>query len=110
MMMPTKVLRHIVSRAATGKSRTVKIRHIMANEVARAYFNAPSTSPVFVEVCEEDRRLEDEGMCGELSVSMYGTRSAARNWQKCYTDQLYNCGFRVTRGNTCSDAKNETSS
>ena len=101
VMMPIKVLRHIASRAATGKSRTVKIRHIMANDVARAYFNAPSTSPVFLELCEEDRKLGDKGTRGELSVSMYGTRSAARNWQKCVTDQLYNCGFRVTRGNTC---------
>ena len=39
--------------------------------------------------------------CGELSVSMYGTRSAARTWQKCFTDLLCSCGFRVTRGNTC---------
>ena len=51
--------------------------HIMACDVARAYFQAPNTSPVFVELCEEDRRLEDEELCGELSVSMYGTRSAA---------------------------------
>ena len=78
VMMPIKVLRHIVSRAATVKSRTVKIRHIMANDVARAYFNAPSTSPVFLELCEEYRKLGDKGTRGELSVSMYGTRSAAR--------------------------------
>ena len=53
----------------------------MANDVARAYFNAPSTSSVSVELCEEETVLEDEGMCGELSVSMDGTRSTARNWQ-----------------------------
>ena len=27
---------------------------------------APGTSPVFVELCDEVRRPEDEGMCGEL--------------------------------------------
>ena len=32
----------------------------MANDVARAYFNAPSTSSVFVELCEEDRGFENE--------------------------------------------------
>ena len=31
----------------------------MASDVARAYFNAPSTSSVFVELCEEDRGLEN---------------------------------------------------
>ena len=40
-------------------------------------------------------------MCGEPSVSTYGTGSAARNWQKSYTDLLCNGGFRVTRENTC---------
>ena len=34
----------------------------MANNVARAYFNAPRTSSVFVELCEEDRGPEDEGV------------------------------------------------
>ena len=32
----------------------------MANDVARAYFNVPSTSSVFVELCEEDRGHENE--------------------------------------------------
>ena len=40
-------------------------------------------------------------MRGELSVSMYGTRSPARNSQTCYTNVPCNCGFRVARGNTC---------
>ena len=72
----------------------------MANDVARAHFNAPSTSTAVVEFCEEDRGPEVEGMCGELSSSMHGTRSAARNWQKCHSDMLCTCGFRVPRGNT----------
>ena len=79
----------------------------MANDVARAYFNAPSTSPVFVELCEEDRRFEDEGTCGELAVSVCGTRSTTVNWQTCYTDLLCNCEFRLS---PCSDTKNATSS
>ena len=73
----------------------------MTNDVARAYFNAPSTSSVFVELCEEDRRPEDEGMWWELSGLMYGARSAALNWQTIHTDLPCNCGSRVTRGNTC---------
>ena len=68
----------------------------MANDVAAAFFDAPSTSLVFVELCEEVRRPEDEGMCGEFSVSMYGTRSEASNWRKCFTDMLRNRGVNVT--------------
>ena len=51
----------------------------MVNDVARAYFNAPNLVPTFVDICEEDREPGDEGMCGELLVSMYGTRPAANN-------------------------------
>ena len=43
-----------------------------------------STSSVFVELCEEDRGLENEKTRGELSVSMYGTRSAARTWAEMF--------------------------
>ena len=98
---PIEMLRYIVSRAATGWSRTGRRRKIMVNDVARAYFNAPNLTPVFVELCDEDKQPGDEGMCGELLVSMYGTRPAASNWQKCYTDLLCGHGFRMTRANTC---------
>ena len=79
----------------------------MATDLAQAYFNAPSTSSVFVDLCEENRGPEEEGVCGELSVAMYGTRSAARNWQKSYTDLLCNCVCRVACGNTCMFAHQE---
>ena len=93
---PIEMLRSIVRRAALGTQAQ------QTKEVARAYFNASSTSPVFLELCDEVRRPEDEGMCGELSVSMHGKRSAASNWQKWYTDLLRNCRFRVPRGKTCT--------
>ena len=70
----------------------------MAYDAALAYFNASS---VFVKLCEEERGHKDEGMCGEHAMSMYGTLSAGRHWQKRYTDLLLNCGFPVTRGMTC---------
>jgi hypothetical protein len=34
-------------------------------------------------------------------VSMYGTRPAAGNWQKCYTKLLLDNGFTRTRASTC---------
>ena len=47
-----------------SRNRKIKkghIRNIMANDVMRTYFKAPSTSSVFVEVCEEAKGPEDEG-------------------------------------------------
>ena len=41
-------------------------------------------------------------MCGELFVSMYGTRTAANNWQKFYTKVLLDNGFKRTRACTCT--------
>ncbi len=86
---PIEMLRCIISIAATGMSRRQGRRKIMVNDVARAYFNAPSLRPKFVEICEEDREPVDENLCGELLVSMYGTRPAASNWQKCYTELFF---------------------
>ena len=73
----------------------------MVSDVARAYFNAPNLTPVFVEICDEDREVGDEDMCGELMVSMYGTRPAASNWQKCYSELLMKHGLKRSMANSC---------
>ena len=99
---PIEVLRFLVSLAATGWSRKQRRRKLMVNDVARAYFNAPNLVPTFVEICEEDQEPGDEDICGELLVSMYGTRPAANNWQKFYTTLLINNGFERTRACTCT--------
>jgi hypothetical protein len=41
-------------------------------------------------------------MCGELLVSMYGTRPAAGNWQKFYTRILVDNGFEKMACSTCT--------
>ena len=80
---PLEALKMIISIAATRHKVLKKItRKIMINDVSRAYFYANSDRPTFVEICEEDWEPGDEAMCGELNVSMYGTRRAAQNWQK----------------------------
>ena len=48
-------------------------------DVRRAYFYAPSRRSVYVDLPDEDN---EEGMCGKLCKSMYGTRDAAQNWEK----------------------------
>eukprot|EP00973_Karenia_brevis_P039952 5514950-Karenia_brevis.AAC.1 len=80
---PIEVLRMIISIAATRNQRGKIHRKIMVNDVSRAYFYAKSDAPTFVKLCEEDTGEGEQDMCGELRVSMYGTRKAAQNWQAC---------------------------
>ena len=47
-------------------------------DVKRAYFYAPAKRDVYVKLPPEDF---EEGMCGKLVKSMYGTRDAALNWE-----------------------------
>eukprot|EP00973_Karenia_brevis_P064125 8911025-Karenia_brevis.AAC.1 len=73
----------------------------MINDVSRAYFYARSDTPTFVEICEEDREENDDNKCGQLNVSMYGTRQAAQNWQNCVNSLLANNGFIAARSSPC---------
>eukprot|EP00973_Karenia_brevis_P046812 6495245-Karenia_brevis.AAC.1 len=66
----------------------------MVNDVSRAYFYARSESPTFVRICDEDWEEGDENRCGELQVSMYGTRQAAQNWQNKVSEVLGEHGFQ----------------
>lgn len=95
-----KTLRLLIPLVATGYSSSGARRRIMINGVARAYFNAPFLSST-VEICEEDFQEGDEDRCGELRASMYGTRPASQNWQRCYAELLVNNCFMVTRACTC---------
>ena len=51
--------------------------------IHRAYFHAYATREVYVDLPTEDH---EEGMCGKLYKSMYGTRDAAQNWEAAYTE------------------------
>lgn len=50
----------------------------MISDVARPYLNASSLTPTCVEIRDTDFEQGDEDMCGELLVSMCGTRPAAQ--------------------------------
>lgn len=45
-------------------------------DIERAYFHAEALREIHVELLNEDK---EEGMCGKLLNSMYGTRDAAHN-------------------------------
>ncbi len=70
----------------------------MINDVRRAYFNAPVRRRAFVQLPDEDPEKNGRQKCGELVLSMYGTRDAAQNWARCYSKHLEEIGF--TKGKT----------
>eukprot|EP00973_Karenia_brevis_P041501 5742611-Karenia_brevis.AAC.1 len=98
---PIEVLKMIISMAATRNNHGKVHKKIMTNDVSRAYFYARSDTPTFVKLCEEDTSEGEKDMCGELRVSMYGTRKAAQNWQACVQDALAKIGFRSGRSSPC---------
>ena len=64
----------------------------------RAFFHAVARRKVFVQLPEEDA---EEGMCGRLNKSMYGTRDAAQNWEEHYSQAHQEIGFEQGMASTC---------
>lgn len=87
---PLEALTHILSTTTSCNKGGI----IMINDVSRAFFHAKVRRPVFVQLLEEDVGLGDEGMCGKLIFSMYGTRDAAQNWSEEYSQRLVDIRFR----------------
>ena len=67
-------------------------------DIRRAYFHAAAIRDVYVELPAEDY---EEGMCGKLEKSMYGTRDAAQNWEKAYNEFMESIGFTVGTAGPC---------
>ncbi len=101
---PLESLRVILSIAAGRQSSPSRRRRyiVMANDVKRAYFYAPATRAVFIEIPPEDFEDGDEGRVGRLNLSLYGTRDAAKNWAEHYTNVLRRNGFTVGRASPCN--------
>lgn len=64
------------SIAATGKSTRGGQKNVIIYDVAGACLNTPSLVPTFVSICEVDSEEGDEDKCGQIRISMYGTRPA----------------------------------
>ena len=59
-------------------------------DIKRAYFYAPAKRDVYVKLPIEDY---EEGYCGKLNKSMYGTRDASLNWENEYIRFMLSVGF-----------------
>ena len=88
---PLEALRFVVSSAATW-TPCGKQRHVMVNDVRRAYFYAPTHRDIYIELPAEDREGSKDQL-GKLNLSLYGTRDAASNWQEHLSSHLEKIGF-----------------
>ena len=94
---PLAVLKLLLSTLTSGN----KGECLMVADVKRAYFHARSKRPTYVQLPPEDVGPGEEGMCGRLNFSMYGTRDAAANWSDEYTQRLVEMGFKTGKASPC---------
>ena len=101
---PLESLRMLLSICANNQGAAhIDDRYVvMSNDVKRAYFYAPSSRPLYIAIPTEDFAEGDEQMVGQLNLSLYGTRDAALNWSKTYTEFLVNNGFIVGQASPCN--------
>ena len=95
---PLEALKLILSMTATSNRGEI----VMVNDISRAFFHAKAERDVYVQFAPEDMKPGEEGMCGKLRYSMYGTRDAAQNWYKEYSSQLIQIGFTQGIASPCT--------
>ena len=69
----------------------------MINDVSRAYFYALATRDLYIDLPKEYPEFGSDRV-GKLNLSLYGTRDAAKNWQKTLTAHLMKLGFSQGEG------------
>ena len=82
-------------RAAKPRGR----KKLMFIDVRRAYFHAPVQRPLYVQLPEEFAC--PDGQCAKMSISMYGTRDAASNWEIRYSQFLRDASFAQGASSPC---------
>ena len=94
---PIDYITFLLFRSASGQ-HLKSPSCIMIVDVKKAYFYAPSTRRVYVEIPKEDWEKGDENDCALLLKSFYGTRDAALIWSVAYGDVLAKLGFTNSFG------------
>lgn len=94
---PLEALRMILSHTATvrGAAPRTRCRELLIHDVGRAYFYAPAIRRLFIELPEEDQEAKKDEV-GRFNVCLYGTRDAARGWQRTLSNHLRS--MRCRRG------------
>ena len=96
-IFPLEAPKTVISMTATSNRGEI----IMINDISRAYFHARTKRDVYVQIADEDELPHEQGMCGKLQFSMYGTRDAAQNWFEEYSNQLKSFGFQRGKATPC---------
>ena len=105
---PLEALKLLVSCAATSlKEESAEMKWekdfeqmIMVSDIARAFFEAPATRSIAVELPPEDLDESEVDCVGLLLKSLYGTRDAAKNFQEEVKRFLLGLGFTTGKYNT----------
>ena len=71
----------------------------MIHDISKAYFFAPATRDIFIELPPEEA---EPGMVGKLEKSLDGTRGAAPNWAEDYTKVFIAMGCKEGLLSPCS--------
>ena len=95
---PLEALKVILSMIAIGNHGET----VMVNDISRAFFHARAEREVYVQLPKEDLKDGGTGLCGRLKYSMYGTRDAAQNWYKEYSNHLIKIGFHQGQASPCT--------
>eukprot|EP00973_Karenia_brevis_P072169 10025940-Karenia_brevis.AAC.1 len=95
---PLEGLRILLSLLATNPGKE-QLR-FMTMDVSRAFFHAPATRELYVELPEEEG-LDKNTWCAKLNYSLYGTRDAPLNWALTYGNHLRSLGFRSGKASPC---------
>ena len=101
---PLEAVRFLIHEAATVRSdEPMGSKVLMINDVSRAFFEAPATRDICVELPKEDRTEPDvrHDKVGHLRMSLYGTRDASYNWQEEVAREMRKWGFRRGKYNPC---------
>ena len=77
---PRRLVRHCCfsSPSVRGGKATRDRARMAVIDIKRAYFHAKARQCVLMEISIQDREEEKEEMIGQLQLSLYGTRDAAR--------------------------------
>ena len=81
---PLEAFRYMIHEADTVRApEPTGSQVLMINDVSRAFFEAPATRNICVEIPKEDMTDADRRhvKVGRLRMSLNGTRGAAMNWQ-----------------------------
>ena len=101
-MPPMEALKIVISRVVSEKHHDKRTMHkLLLMDISKAYLHADVIDDcLYVELPTE---MNMPGYCGHLKKALYGTREAARCWEREYSKTLESMGFmKGPQAHVCS--------